>query len=53
MQAKVLLKRILMRKLILLPNEVTERMAAYEPPVEIPPSEVCKEFKILYATGKK
>jgi len=28
-------------------------MADYEPPVEIPVDKVNKEFKILYAIGKK
>jgi len=53
MQAKVLLKRVFMRKLIPLPNDVTEGMAPYEPPVEIPPDRVNRDFKILYAIGRK
>lgn len=47
------LKRIFMGKLISLPNEITDGMSPYEPPVEIPADRKCKEYKILYAVGKK
>jgi hypothetical protein len=42
-----------MGKLIPLPHEVTEGMADYEPPVEIPGDRISKEYKILYAVAKK
>jgi hypothetical protein len=42
-----------MGKLVPLPEEITEGMADYEPPVEIPTDKVNKDFKILYAVGKK
>jgi hypothetical protein len=42
-----------MGKLIPLPHEITEGMAPYEAPKAIPPDEVTKGFKILYAVGKK
>jgi len=47
------LKRIFLGKLVSLPQEITEGMADYEPPVEIPIDRVVKEYKILYAIGKK
>jgi SAM-dependent methyltransferase len=47
------LKRIFLGKLIPLPQEITEGMADYEPPMEIPIDRVVKEYKILYAIGKK
>ena len=53
LKARVYLKRIFMGRLVPLPPEITEGIAAYEPPVEIPPNKECKEFKILYAVGKK
>jgi hypothetical protein len=53
MKRKEFLKRIFFGKLISLPPEITEDMAPYEPPVEIPPDIECKGFKILYAIGKK
>jgi hypothetical protein len=34
-------------------EEITEGMAPYEPPVEIPIDRVVKEHKILYAIAKK
>jgi hypothetical protein len=40
-------------RLVPLPPEITEGMTDYEPPVEIPPDREWKEFKILYAVGKK
>jgi len=42
-----------MGKLIPLPHEITEGMAPYEPPAEIPNDKVNRDFKILYAVGKK
>jgi len=42
-----------MGKLIPLSNEITEDMAPYEPPVEIPSDRECKAFKILYAVVNK
>ena len=42
-----------MGKLVPLPHEVTEGMADYEPPVEIPVDRISKEYKILYAVAKK
>jgi len=53
LKARAYLKRIFMGKLVPLPDEITEGMAPYEPPVEIPSDRECKEFKILYAIGKK
>jgi hypothetical protein len=38
---------------ISLPPEITEDMAPYEPPVEIPADKVTRDFKVLYAIGKK
>jgi hypothetical protein len=42
-----------MGKLIPLPNEITEGLADYDPPVEISVDKVNRDFKILYAVGKK
>jgi hypothetical protein len=42
-----------MRKLIPIPEEITEGMAGLEPPVEIPPDRPSKGYKILYAMGRK
>jgi SAM-dependent methyltransferase len=53
LKARAYLKRIFVGRLVLLPPEITEGMTDYEPPIEIPPDRECKEFKILYAIGKK
>ena len=53
LKARAYLKRIFMGKLLPLPNEITEGIADYEPPVEIPVDQVTRDFKILYAVGKK
>jgi hypothetical protein len=53
LKIRAYLKRVFMGRLIPLPNEVTEGMADYEPPVEIPADRVNREFKILYTIGKK
>ena len=53
MKGKELLKRIFFGKLIPLPPEITEGMADYDPPVELPVDKVNRDFKILYAVGKK
>ena len=53
MQGKEPLRRILMGKLIPLPSEITENMTSYEPPVEIAVDKVTRNFKILYAIGRK
>ena len=53
LKRRTYLKRIFMGKLVPLPHEITEDMADYEPPVEIPIDRVVKEYKILYAIGKK
>jgi hypothetical protein len=45
LRGRAYLKRIFMGKLIPLPNEITEGLADYDPPVEIPPDRECKEFK--------
>ena len=42
-----------MGKLVSLPSEITEGMAGYSAPVEILPDKVNRDFKILYAVGKK
>jgi len=42
-----------MGKLISLPPEISEGMADYEPPAEIAPDKVNRDFKILYAIGRK
>jgi hypothetical protein len=47
------MKRIFLGKLVPLPHEVTEGMADYEPPVEIPPDRLSKGYKILDAIGRK
>ena len=52
-EAKALLKRIFMGKLIPLPYEITEGMANCETRVEIPPDQVNKEYKIIYVVGRK
>jgi hypothetical protein len=52
-KTRAYLKRIFMGKLISLPPEVYENMAPYDPPVEIPSDRVNKEYKILYAIGRK
>ena len=53
LKTRAYLKRIFLGKLVPLPHEVTEDMAPYEAPKAIPPDEVTKGFKILYAVGKK
>jgi len=53
LKARAYLKRIFMGRLVPLPPEITENMAPYEPPVEIPADKMSKRFKILYAVGKK
>jgi hypothetical protein len=53
LKARAYFKRIFIGKLIYLPPEITEGMADYEPPVEIPNDKVNREFKILYAVAKK
>ena len=47
------MKRIFIGKLIALPEENTEGVGEYEPPVEIPVDKLTRDFKILYAIGKK
>ena len=51
LKARAYLKRIFMGRLVPLPPEITEGMAPYEPPVEIPVDKPNKDFKILYAVG--
>ena len=53
LKARAYLKRIFMGKLVPLPHEITEGMAHYAQPVEIPADQTTKSFKILYAVGKK
>jgi len=53
LKTRAYLKRIFMGKLVPSPPEVYEGMAPYEPPAEIPPDKICKDFKIIYAVGKK
>ncbi|OGQ09760.1 MAG: hypothetical protein A2026_17415 [Deltaproteobacteria bacterium RBG_19FT_COMBO_46_12] len=50
---KAYLKRIFMGRLVPLPSDITEGIADYDPPIEIPSDRECKGFKILYAMGKK
>ena len=50
---RAFLKIIFMGKLIPLPPEITENITSYEPPVEIAAAKVTRNFKILYALGKK
>jgi hypothetical protein len=53
LKIRAYLKRVFMGRLIPLPNEVTEGMAEYEAPVEIPEDRVNRDFKILYSMGRK
>ena len=53
LKGRAYLKRIFMGKLFSLPHEITEGMADYQPPVEIPNEKVNRDFKILYAVAKK
>jgi hypothetical protein len=53
LKTRAYLKRIFLGKLVPLPHEITEGMAPYEPPVEIPADRVNREFKIIYAIGRK
>jgi len=53
LKTRAYLKRVFMGRLISLPNEITEGMADYDPPVEISVDKVTRDFKILYAIGKK
>lgn len=53
LKSRAYLKRIFMGRLISLPNEITEGMAPYETPLEIPKDKVNRKFKILYAVGIK
>ena len=53
LKGRAYLKKIFMGKLTPLPSEVYEGMASYEPQIEIPPDRECKDFKILYAIGRK
>ena len=51
--ARAYLKRIFMGELKPLPEEVYEGMAPYEEPTILNPKEINREFKIIYAVGKK
>jgi hypothetical protein len=53
LKSRAYLKRIFLGKLVPLPHEVTEGMAQYEPPVEIPVDKINRDFKIIYAIGRK
>jgi SAM-dependent methyltransferase len=53
LKGRAYLKRIFMGKLIPLPPEVYEGMAPYEPPLEIPVDKINRDFKIIYAVGRK
>jgi SAM-dependent methyltransferase len=53
LEGRTYLKRIFMGKLVPLPAEITENIAPYGPPIEIPADKVNRDFKILYAMGKK
>jgi hypothetical protein len=53
LKARAYLKRIFMGRLVPLPPEITEGMASYEAPIEIPADKVNQDFKIIYAVGKK
>lgn len=53
LKARAYLKRIFMGRLIPLPSEVYEDMAAYEAPVSIPVDKANKDFKIIYAVASK
>jgi hypothetical protein len=53
LKARAYLKRIFMGRLVPLPPEITENMAPYDPPAEIPADQASRDFKILYAIGKK
>jgi len=51
--ARAYLKRIFMGKLVPLPERITDGMAPYREPVEIPSDRPCKDFKIIYAVAIK
>ena len=51
MKGKEFLKRIFFGKLIPLPNEITEGMAEYTPPIPIPEDRPNFEYKVIYAVA--
>ena len=53
MRGKEILKRIVFGRLVPLPSEVHEGMAAYCPLVTVEDSTPISRFKVLYATGTK
>lgn len=53
LKTRAYLKRIFMGRLVHLPAEVYEDMAAYEAPVPIPVNEINNDFKIIYAVAVK
>lgn len=53
LKTRAYLKRIFMGRLVPLPAEVYEGMAAYEAPVQIQPDKINKDFKIIYAVATK
>jgi len=53
LKTRAYLKRIFMGRLVLIPQEVCENMASYEPPVQIQPDKINKDFKIIYAVAGK
>jgi hypothetical protein len=53
LKGRTYLKRIFMGKLVPLPEEITEGMAPYEAPIEIPVDKVNRDFKIIYAVARK
>jgi hypothetical protein len=53
LKGRAYLKRIFMGRLIPLPSEITEGMADYSPPTEIPPDKATRDFKIIYAVARK
>jgi len=53
LKTRAYLKRIFMGRLVPLPSEITEGMAPYDPPAEIPVDKVNTGYKILYAVGRR
>ncbi len=51
--ARVYLKRLFLGPLKPLPDQISDDMASYEPPVFIPYDQPSKDYKIIYAVARK
>jgi SAM-dependent methyltransferase len=53
MKGKELLKRIFMGRLKTLPCEITDDMAEYTPPVDLPDDKPAPSYKVIFAVARK